>query len=67
MRFRVPRPVLHRPKRPTLHVEQPESAFAEGSKRWTNRDLDPVPREGRTWGPWSFIGMFLFFTDQDLK
>ncbi|EEH35650.2 allantoin permease [Paracoccidioides lutzii Pb01] len=35
---------------PSLHVEQPKSAFAEGNLRWTNRDLDPIPRHLRKWG-----------------
>jgi hypothetical protein len=43
--------------RPHLHVRQSRSAFAEGNARWTNLDLDPVPRHRRQWGPSSFIGM----------
>lgn len=42
---------------PTLRVSQPKSAFADGSGRWTNRDLDPVPLHRRKWGIVSFIGM----------
>ncbi|OAX79123.1 hypothetical protein ACJ72_06558 [Emergomyces africanus] len=45
MRFRLP----------SLYVDQPKSAFAEGSPRWTNRDLDPIPRHLRKWGVTSLI------------
>jgi hypothetical protein len=34
-------------KKPHLKVEQPKSAFAEGNARWTNKDMDPVPKEER--------------------
>ncbi|KAL2007515.1 hypothetical protein VTN00DRAFT_8953 [Thermoascus crustaceus] len=44
---------------PTIHVTQPKSAFAEGNARWTNLDLDPIPRHRRKWGVTSFIGMEL--------
>lgn len=43
-------------KCPRLHVSRPESTFAEGSTRWTNLDLDPVPHHQRNWGVMSFIG-----------
>ncbi|PKX96147.1 NCS1 allantoate transporter [Aspergillus novofumigatus IBT 16806] len=43
-------------RRPRLRVTQPKSAFAEGNARWTNLDLDPVPRHRRKWGPLSFVG-----------
>jgi NCS1 nucleoside transporter family len=46
-------------KRPHLRVEQPKSAFAEGNQRWTNKDLDPVPRHGRKWGVTSFIAYWV--------
>ncbi|KKZ64728.1 hypothetical protein EMCG_09362 [[Emmonsia] crescens] len=45
MRFRLP----------SLYVDQPKSAFAEGNLRWTNRDLDPIPRHLRKWGVTSLI------------
>ncbi|KAF2728179.1 uracil permease [Polyplosphaeria fusca] len=45
--------------RPHLKVDQPESAFAEGNKRWTNKDLDPVPRHQRKWGVTSFIAYWI--------
>jgi len=44
---------------PDLKVEQPESAFAEGNARWTNKDLDPVPRNNRKWGVLSFIAYWI--------
>jgi hypothetical protein len=34
-------------ERPKLRVEQPKSVFAEDNSRWTNKDLDPVPRHER--------------------
>ncbi|KAI9730748.1 MAG: hypothetical protein M1834_005717 [Cirrosporium novae-zelandiae] len=48
-------------KRPEFHleVEHPKSAFADGNKRWTNKDLDPVPPRDRKWGVWSFIAYWV--------
>ncbi|KAF2140323.1 uncharacterized protein K452DRAFT_230927 [Aplosporella prunicola CBS 121167] len=46
-------------KRPKLRVEQAKSQFAEGSARWTNVDLDPVPRHARKWGITSFISYWI--------
>ncbi|KAJ9204562.1 hypothetical protein DTO164E3_1737 [Paecilomyces variotii] len=46
-------------KRPSLFVTQPKSAFAEGNARWTNLDLDPVPRHMRKWGVTSFIAYWI--------
>jgi hypothetical protein len=46
-------------ERPHLKIEQPESAFAEGNARWTNKDLDPVPRNKRKWGAVSFIAYWI--------
>ncbi|EMD92228.1 hypothetical protein COCC4DRAFT_131156 [Bipolaris maydis ATCC 48331] len=43
----------------TIKVEQPRSAFAEGNARWTNKDLDPVPRHARKWGVTSFISYWI--------
>ncbi|KAF2403108.1 NCS1 allantoate transporter [Trichodelitschia bisporula] len=40
---------------PKLRVEQPKSTFAEGHHRWTNEDLDPVPRHKRKWTAISLI------------
>ncbi|KAL5113593.1 hypothetical protein ACEQ8H_008541 [Pleosporales sp. CAS-2024a] len=40
-------------------VEQPKSAFAQGNARWTNKDLDPVPRHARKWGVTSFISYWV--------
>ncbi|KAJ5110236.1 hypothetical protein N7532_002881 [Penicillium argentinense] len=45
--------------RPHLRVAQDRSAFAEGNARWTNRDLDPVPRLGRKWGVSSLIAYWI--------
>ncbi|KAL5380119.1 hypothetical protein PMIN06_011117 [Paraphaeosphaeria minitans] len=46
-------------KRPHLKVDQPGSAFADGNQRWTNKDLDPVPRHARKWGVVSFIAYWV--------
>ncbi|KAF2465225.1 uracil permease [Lindgomyces ingoldianus] len=46
-------------ERPHLKVEQPKSAFAEGNARWTNKDLDPVPRHARKWGVTSIIAYWI--------
>ncbi|GME25945.1 putative ncs1 allantoate transporter protein [Neofusicoccum parvum] len=46
-------------KKPKLYVEQAKSQFAEGSDRWTNVDLDPVPRHARKWGVTSFIAYWI--------
>lgn len=46
-------------KLPSLYVDQPKSAFAEGNARWTNRDLDPVPRERRKWGVTSLMAYWV--------
>ncbi|KAL3493536.1 permease for cytosine/purines, uracil, thiamine, allantoin-domain-containing protein [Aspergillus germanicus] len=46
-------------RRPRLRVDQSQSAFAEGNARWTNLDLDPVPRAGRLWGPLSFVSYWI--------
>ncbi|KAL2819986.1 permease for cytosine/purines, uracil, thiamine, allantoin-domain-containing protein [Aspergillus granulosus] len=46
-------------RRPRLRVDQSQSAFADGSARWTNLDLDPVPRAGRLWGPLSFVSYWI--------
>ncbi|KAF9691365.1 hypothetical protein EKO04_010913 [Ascochyta lentis] len=43
----------------SLEVEQTESAFAEGNARWTNIDLDPVPRHNRKWGVTSFLAYWI--------
>ncbi|KAJ5919321.1 hypothetical protein N7466_010264 [Penicillium verhagenii] len=45
--------------RPRLRVSQPESAFASGNARWTNRDLDPIPLLGRKWGVASIIAYWI--------
>ncbi|KAI9724556.1 MAG: hypothetical protein M1812_000624 [Candelaria pacifica] len=44
---------------PSLKVAQPVSVFAEGNSRWTNEDLDPVPRNKRKWGVLSFIAYWI--------
>jgi NCS1 nucleoside transporter family len=44
---------------PSLYVEQPKSAFAEGNARWTNHDLDPIPRNNRKWGVTSLIAYWI--------
>ncbi|PGH00847.1 hypothetical protein AJ79_08099 [Helicocarpus griseus UAMH5409] len=49
MRFRLP----------SIYVEQPKSVFAEGNPRWTNRDLDPIPRHLRKWGVTSLIAYWI--------
>ncbi|KAL0258615.1 hypothetical protein SLS55_006112 [Diplodia seriata] len=46
-------------RRPKLHVEQAKSQFAEGSARWTNVDLDPVPKHSRKWGVTSFVAYWI--------
>ncbi|KAL4924735.1 permease for cytosine/purines, uracil, thiamine, allantoin-domain-containing protein [Aspergillus undulatus] len=48
-------------RRPEFHlrVAQSQSAFAAGNARWTNLDLDPVPRAARRWGPLSFISYWI--------
>lgn len=46
-------------KSPQLKVEQPKSVFADGNKRWTNKDLDPVPPEARKWGVISLIAYWI--------
>ncbi|KAF2646776.1 uracil permease [Massarina eburnea CBS 473.64] len=46
-------------RRPHLKVDQPRSAFAEGNARWTNKDLDPVPRHDRKWGVTSFVAYWV--------
>lgn len=47
-------------EKPRLHVEQPQSTFAEGgSARWTNKDLDPVPPHARKWGVTSFVAYWI--------
>ncbi|KAH7413953.1 uracil permease [Phaeosphaeria sp. MPI-PUGE-AT-0046c] len=51
-------PVIEKPHF-TLKVEQTESTFAEGNARWTNKDLDPVPRHARKWGVTSFISYWV--------
>ncbi|KAJ5825195.1 hypothetical protein N7474_002333 [Penicillium riverlandense] len=45
--------------RPRLRVSQPQSAFAEGNARWTNRDLDPIPQHRRKWGVVSLIAYWI--------
>ncbi|KFA70855.1 hypothetical protein S40288_09839 [Stachybotrys chartarum IBT 40288] len=54
MKLRIPRP-----SRPHLRVEQPESVFAEGNPRWTNKDLDPVPPADRKWGIGSLVSYWI--------
>ncbi|KAL4805795.1 permease for cytosine/purines, uracil, thiamine, allantoin-domain-containing protein [Aspergillus unguis] len=44
---------------PHLHVQQSQSAFARGNARWTNLDLDPIPRAARHWGPLSFLSYWI--------
>ncbi|KAF2125506.1 uracil permease [Dothidotthia symphoricarpi CBS 119687] len=51
-------PVFKKPNF-ALKVEQPKSTFAEGNARWTNKDLDPVPRHGRKWGVSSFLAYWI--------
>ncbi|KAJ6101737.1 hypothetical protein N7499_001367 [Penicillium canescens] len=45
--------------RPHLRVSQTESAFAMGNARWTNRDLDPIPKGRRKWGVSSLIAYWI--------
>ncbi|KAL1644646.1 hypothetical protein SLS61_008697 [Didymella pomorum] len=40
-------------------VEQAQSTFAEGNARWTNKDLDPVPKHERKWGVTSFLAYWI--------
>lgn len=42
-----------------LRVEQAKSQFAPGSARWSNVDLDPVPRHLRKWGIVSLIAYWI--------
>ncbi|KAH7066027.1 uracil permease [Paraphoma chrysanthemicola] len=42
-----------------IKVQQTKSAFAQGNARWTNRDLDPVPRHLRRWGVTSFVSYWV--------
>ncbi|KAH8732015.1 uracil permease [Phaeosphaeriaceae sp. PMI808] len=51
-------PIIEKPHF-TLKVEQPKSTFAEGNARWTNKDLDPVPRHARKWGVTSFVSYWI--------
>ncbi|KAF2826605.1 uracil permease [Ophiobolus disseminans] len=51
-------PIFEKPHL-TLKVEQTKSAFAEGNARWTNKDLDPVPRHARKWGVTSFVSYWV--------
>ncbi|KAH3912550.1 hypothetical protein HBI56_153810 [Parastagonospora nodorum] len=51
-------PIIEKPHF-TWKVEQPKSVFAEGNARWTNKDLDPVPRHARKWGVTSFISYWV--------
>ncbi|THC99113.1 hypothetical protein EYZ11_001434 [Aspergillus tanneri] len=37
----------------------PQSQSTQGNPRWTNRDLDPVPRDRRHWGPASFVAYWI--------
>ncbi|KAF4313539.1 putative ncs1 allantoate transporter protein [Botryosphaeria dothidea] len=46
-------------RKPKLYVEQAKSQFAEGSARWTNVDLDPVPKHDRKWGVTSFVAYWI--------
>ncbi|ORX97439.1 uracil permease [Clohesyomyces aquaticus] len=46
-------------RRPHLKVEQRKSAFSEGNARWTNKDLDPIPRHERKWGVTSLIAYWI--------
>ncbi|KAF2703396.1 uracil permease [Pleomassaria siparia CBS 279.74] len=50
---------MHVSKRSHLKVDQAKSAFAEGNARWTNKDLDPVPRHERKWGVTSIIAYWI--------
>ncbi|KAL1387287.1 NCS1 allantoate transporter [Phyllosticta capitalensis] len=45
--------------KPTLRVEQSKSQFSNGDSRWTNVDLDPVPRHQRKWGVCSFVAYWI--------
>ncbi|GAA6032737.1 hypothetical protein JCM8097_000767 [Rhodosporidiobolus ruineniae] len=38
-----------------LKVDQKGGWKGEGQERWSNHDLDPVPPEKRTWGPWAIM------------
>ncbi|GAA5887534.1 hypothetical protein JCM6882_001441 [Rhodosporidiobolus microsporus] len=38
-----------------LKVDQEAGWKGKGHERWSNKDLDPVPREKRTWGPFSIL------------
>ncbi|KAF2094426.1 uracil permease [Rhizodiscina lignyota] len=51
MRFRL--------ERPHLKVQQPKSAFSSGNARWTNKDLDPVPKDERKWGVISLVAYWI--------
>ena len=44
---------------PSIYVSQPTSKFAAGSERWTNLDLDPIPRHLRKWGVTSLIAYWI--------
>ncbi|TKA63041.1 hypothetical protein B0A49_10236 [Cryomyces minteri] len=44
---------------PRLKVDQPQSAFSTGNARWTNKDLDPIPRHLRKWGIWSIVAYWI--------
>ena len=42
-------------ERLSIRVAKPQSVFATGNSRWTNRDLDPVPFHLRKWGVISIV------------
>ncbi|KAJ5887415.1 hypothetical protein N7495_007456 [Penicillium taxi] len=44
---------------PRIRVSQADSVFAAGNSRWTNRDIDPIPRFARKWGVWSLIAYWI--------
>ncbi|KZP30106.1 NCS1 nucleoside transporter family [Athelia psychrophila] len=45
-------------KRATWQLETEETSFAP-SNSWSNKDMDPVPVEKRTWSTWNYVAYWI--------
>lgn len=45
--------------KPSAWVIEPEPSTFAPPDTWTNRDLDPVPPERRTWSTWNYVGYWI--------
>ena len=47
--------------RPSAWALEPEPSTFAPSSRWSNKDMDPVPPEKRTWSTYNYIAYWISY------